>query len=63
MLAVVNAPLYRPHPVKGDGSQCEAGGKHKVIVQNHPEAAQDLAERPVAVHDVDGVQVHGGKCN
>ena len=59
MLSVVNAERDRPHPVKCNRSQSITGSEHQSVVKHHPDTTQYLAERPVAEHQVDRVEVHG----
>ena len=60
VLSVVDCPFDRPESVDGDGGQSEAGGEDGAVVADDPDAAQHSSEWPVAVHDVDRVEVH---CN
>jgi len=58
VVTVMNAPLDRPKTIYGYGSERVRRGKHAVVVDDHPDATESATERPVTVHDADGVEDH-----
>ena len=59
--AVVNGPLDGPEAIERDGDQREDGRERHAVVEEDPQAAHRLAERPPAEQDVERVERHGGQ--
>lgn len=58
IVAIVNAPLDGPETVDRYGGQHPRRGEHAVVVEDDPDGAEHLAERPVVEEDVDGEEEH-----
>ena len=56
VVTVVHAAENGPEPVHGNRHQCEHGRERHTVVEEDPETAEELSERPAAQQRVDGVK-------
>lgn len=62
-VAVLGGHANRTEAVDGDEQNGVDGGQANGVVEREPEVADDLAERPVAEHEIEGEKRHGDEAD